>query len=535
MALRTLARRGLEETVVRARGGGATTTTATTGTIAGAWLRFRSDDATTTTTTTGEAGTREANATAEAKATIETLGSEGAPTEERKTRRRKPPTKETAAAGKDGGATSAKKKRAKKLELSPKEDSNVYVKNMPLGVDATMLKESFRKFGPILSVKPLNPEGPWPGGLVRFVRAEHAQKAIEAASEGGMGVIDGAPGPVVLRLASKRAEGDDDGASGDARAEEAQFLSSLVGEDGEPLDPVATAAALEKRKAELADRRRLRAEKLASQTEKAREMSAARRAERVAAGRENIKTFVPRYKRGSGGAGADLKLDPSLRASTTSRRMKDGAMAVGIARRRPPRANAGGRQRRGDGQDAKIQQALNDKIRQARQLQESNETYDYDRNEFDRQSFLLTHEKFDVRRILEKPRLGSDSPAMSDEERFDANKSWLMELAGVKSEQEFAYLKAEALEARAQQRDYDRLMRKRAGLSPFTDNFLAERASLEAVVSTVSADNILHEMSKLAVDTLDSNPYMKYADKIRLLEKLEREASALADVRAADL
>ena len=84
MALRTLARRGLEETVVRARGGGATTTTATTGTIAGAWLRFRSDDATTTTTTTGEAGTREANATAEAKATIETLGSEGAPTEERK-------------------------------------------------------------------------------------------------------------------------------------------------------------------------------------------------------------------------------------------------------------------------------------------------------------------------------------------------------------------------------------------------------------------------------------------------------------------
>ena len=226
MALRTLARRGLEETVVRARGGGATTTTATTGTIAGAWLRFRSDDA--TTTTTGEAGTREANATVEAKATIETLGSEGAPTEERKTRRRKPPTKETAAAGKDGGATSAKKKRAKKLELSPKEDSNVYVKNMPLGVDATMLKESFRKFGPILSVKPLNPEGPWPGGLVRFVRAEHAQKAIEAASEGGMGVIDGAPGPVVLRLASKRAEGDDDGASGDARAEEAQFLSSLV-------------------------------------------------------------------------------------------------------------------------------------------------------------------------------------------------------------------------------------------------------------------------------------------------------------------
>ena len=535
MALRTLARRGLEETVVRARGGGATTTTATTGTIAGAWLRFRSDDATTTTTTTGEAGTREANATAEAKATIETLGSEGAPTEERKTRRRKPPTKETAAAGKDGGATSAKKKRAKKLELSPKEDSNVYVKNMPLGVDATMLKESFRKFGPILSVKPLNPEGPWPGGLVRFVRAEHAQKAIEAASEGRMGVIDGAPGPVVLRLASKRAEGDDDSASGDARAEEAQFLSSLVGEDGEPLDPVATAAALEKREAELADRRRLRAEKLASQTEKAREMSAARRAERVAAGRENIKTFVPRYKRGSGGAGADLKLDPSLRASTTSRRMKDGAMAVGIARRRPPRANAGGRQRRGDGQDAKIQQALNDKIRQARQLQESNETYDYDRNEFDRQSFLLTHEKFDVRRILEKPRLGSDSPAMSDEERFDANKSWLMELAGVKSEQEFAYLKAEALEARAQQRDYDRLMRKRAGLSPFTDNFLAERASLEAVVSTVSADNILHEMSKLAVDTLDSNPYMKYADKIRLLEKLEREASALADVRAADL
>ena len=75
---------------------------------------------------------------------------------------------------------------------------------MPPGVDEDMLKRTFRKYGPILSAKPLNPEGPWPGGLVRFVRAEHAEKAIAAASEGELGALDGAPGALVLRLAAKK-------------------------------------------------------------------------------------------------------------------------------------------------------------------------------------------------------------------------------------------------------------------------------------------------------------------------------------------
>ena len=77
-------------------------------------------------------------------------------------------------------------------------------------------------------------------------------------------------------------------------------------------------------------------------------------------------------------------------------------------------------------------------------------------------------------------------------------------------------------------------MRKRAGLSPFRDNILAERASLEAVVSDIDKDNVLREMSKMAVNTLDANPYWKYADKIRLLERLEREATVMSGVTAED-
>jgi hypothetical protein len=71
-------------------------------------------------------------------------------------------------------------------------------------------------------------------------------------------------------------------------------------------------------------------------------------------------------------------------------------------------------------------------------------------------------------------------------------------------------------------------------LSPFRDNFLAERASLEAVVSDIDKDNVLREMSKMAVNTLDANPYWKYADKIRLLERLEREATVMSGVTAED-
>ena len=60
-------------------------------------------------------------------------------------------------------------------------------------------------------------------------------------------------------------------------------LTSLVGDDGEPLDAEAAAEALERREAEIANRRKIRAEKLMDQKAKAREMSEARRAERVAA------------------------------------------------------------------------------------------------------------------------------------------------------------------------------------------------------------------------------------------------------------
>jgi RNA recognition motif-containing protein len=525
MRLRALARGALAEALTRARfadeashRASASATRASGRAIA---LRFLS-----TTTTNGDddddAG-EDANATT-TRATNDDEGDDAtardAETAKRRTRRR---TAQTRA----------------RLEPSPRDAANVYVKNMPPGVDEDMLKRTFRKYGPILSAKALNPEGPWPGGLVRFVRAEHAEKAIAAASEGELGALDGAPGALVLRLAAKKPqEGEVEEMSPTPRRKSRKVienLTSLVGDDGEPLDAEAAAEALERREAEIANRRKIRAEKLMDQKAKAREMSEARRAERVAAGRENVKFFVPRYKRRTdGGSVDDLKFDPSLLASTSSRRSKDGAMGMGIAQRRRAAPSTRRREKRGDAQDAKIQQALTERIRVARQLQAENKTYDYDRQEFDRKSLLLFHENLDVAHIIETPRLGSQERAQSDEEYVEANKEWLMQAAEVESEEEFEFLKKEAVEARAQQRDYERLMRKRAGLSPFRDNFLAERASLEAVVSDIDKDNVLREMSKMAVNTLDANPYWKYADKIRLLERLEREATVMSGVTAED-
>ena len=79
----------------------------------------------------------------------------------------------------------------------------MYVKNMPIGVTSMMLRKTFRPYGPIVSAKALNPEGPYPGGLVLFVRAEHALKAIEATAEGKI-TLEGASAPLVVRIAEKK-------------------------------------------------------------------------------------------------------------------------------------------------------------------------------------------------------------------------------------------------------------------------------------------------------------------------------------------
>ena len=504
-----------------------TTAEGRTTTLAGSAFRFLSGGAS---TTGGEGETEtttsvEGEATVAAETTTETTTTAAAGDAK---------TVEPTSAGvkeKKRAKQKAKTRKSKRLEPSPSVESNLYVKNMPLGTDTEGLKAAFKKFGPILAARALNPEGPYPGGLVRFVRAEHAKKAIEAYEAGGIN-IEGSVGQVEVRLASKKGSDEDFKmdevpASISRRKQRGASmvdLSSLVGDDGEPLDPVAAAALLEKREAELASRRLARADKLESQKAKAQEMSEARRAERLARGQQNIKSFVPRYKRG---IDVDLKLDPSLRAATTSRRSKDGAMAMNISqrRKRTPQANT---RRRGDPQDAKLQQMLNERIRQAQKLQDATKTYDYDRNEFARVSTLLFTESLDETKAAVKPVLGGRQE-ISDEEYIDRHKDFLMDLAGISSEQEFEYLKNEALEASSQQREYDRLMRKKAGLSPFTDNYLAERASLEAVIAEIPKENVFYEMSRMALDTLDANPEMKYADKIRLLERLERESRVVAE------
>jgi len=506
-----------------------TTAEGRTTTLAGSAFRFLSGGAS---TTGGEGETEtttsvEGEATVAAETTTETTTAAAAAAGDAK-------TVEPTSAGvkeKKRAKQKAKTRKSKRLEPSPSVESNLYVKNMPLGTDTEGLKAAFKKFGPILAARALNPEGPYPGGLVRFVRAEHAKKAIEAYEAGGIN-IEGSVGQVEVRLASKKGSDEDFKmdevpASISRRKQRGASmvdLSSLVGDDGEPLDPVAAAALLEKREAELASRRLARADKLESQKAKAQEMSEARRAERLARGQQNIKSFVPRYKRG---IDVDLKLDPSLRAATTSRRSKDGAMAMNISqrRKRTPQANT---RRRGDPQDAKLQQMLNERIRQAQKLQDATKTYDYDRNEFARVSTLLFTESLDETKAAVKPVLGGRQE-ISDEEYIDRHKDFLMDLAGISSEQEFEYLKNEALEASSQQREYDRLMRKKAGLSPFTDNYLAERASLEAVIAEIPKENVFYEMSRMALDTLDANPEMKYADKIRLLERLERESRVVAE------
>ena len=416
------------------------------------------------------------------------------------------------------------------LTRSPKEESNIYVKNMPIGVTVQSLRQTFEKFGPVISSVALNTEGPYPGGLVRFVRAEDAQKAIQASMDGEL-EVEGSVGRIVVRLAEKR------GASAQTEEVDAVIeeparrrkpvgdLSVLVGESIGEVDSAAASASREKREAALAARRQQRAEQFAGEKAKAQALVAERRAERIAQGIENLKSFVPRYKRGEG-AGS-LTFDPNMRVDTSSRRTKDSEMALGISqRKRVARAPGGARQggRVKSDSDLKLQQALSDRIRQARALQEANKQYDYNRQEFDRQSTLLFSEALDVRHILRKPRLGSSQPEKSDEERIDEQKDFLMKMAGLSTDQEFEFLKKEAIDAYSQQREFERLKRERLGLSPFRDNFLAERASLGEFIADIPKDNVLYDFAQLAWNTLDSNPHWSYASKKKALSLLQKES-----------
>lgn len=447
---------------------------------------------------------------------------------------RKPRRKPGAKVASEG--ETATKAPKTKLERSAKEDSNVYVKHMPIGVTSTSLRKVFKQYGPIISALALNPEGPYPGGLVWFARAEDALKAIEATAEGKI-TLEGASAPLVVRIAEKKGAKEASAQSEESDEEAPRSrrpvgdLNSLLAEEDENLDPVAATAAREEREVQLAAQRQRRADNFANQKAKGQAMTAERRAERIAQGVAKIKTFVPRYKR-DGNNLVDLQFDPSLRASTSSRRMRDGEMVAGISQRKrvaraPSTARAGGRGR--EAGDAKVQKALNERIRQARALQDANKDYDYNRQEVDRKAILLFTESIDVRHIAEKPRLGSSQRQQSDEEYIDAHKEFIMEMAGITSEQEFEFLKNEAIEAFTQQREYERLQRERAGLSPFRDNFLAERASLAEIVADIPKDNVFHDFAQLALNTLDSNPDWSYAAKKRALALFEKESRYHAD------
>lgn len=57
-------------------------------------------------------------------------------------------------------------------------------------------------------------------------------------------------------------------------------------------------------------------------------------------------------------------------------------------------------------------------------------------------------------------------------------------------------------------------MCKCVGLFFFCDNFFVECVLFEVVVFDIDKDNVLREMSKMAVNTFDVNLYWKYVDKI---------------------
>jgi hypothetical protein len=180
--------------------------------------------------------------------------------------------------------------------------------------------------------------------------------------------------------------------------------------------------------------------------------------------------------------------------------------------------------------DPKTQAALDARVREAREAARGEVNFDWDVGEFEQTMRMEFDENWNAAEFNAAPYVpgfNTPPPGGSKEDEgsvLDAHKDWLMRVGNIPNDEVFNESKRVALEQFQHYKRMDEKERVRAGASPISGDFLAERASLADEVDGISTDSPMYAFAVKAVDALDGNAGWSHDRKIRALRFLASRA-----------
>lgn len=178
--------------------------------------------------------------------------------------------------------------------------------------------------------------------------------------------------------------------------------------------------------------------------------------------------------------------------------------------------------------DERTQAALDARIREAQELASGEEQWEWDPATYEYGARKTFDDNFNAAEYASAPYVpGFAQPKReyeSEEALLTRNKAFIMAYSGIRTDAEFDSIKRAALERFAYYKKLDQRQAENKGVSPIGDDFLAERATLQARVAGIHPENPLADFARRAVDTLDGNAGWSYERKTRALDFLARKA-----------
>ena len=444
---------------------------------------------------------------------------------------------------------------------------SIHVRDAPRGLDAESTAKIFKPFGDVARVKLWFANGASPTAVLSMGSAEEAAAAIAMLSGRK---LEGCAKPMTITVHKPGNKGDKDGekAKDESESESESAAAAappgpelpIVDVDDEMLakqkaamDAAATIAAeVRASRPKRTERRplspslvrgekascsrgnanhpRARARTAASAAARGPPRSAARRS-RVPASpsptRAPWNAWNPRRRACDKGAPGGR----SARGSTTLSRGSPRVGAGGGDRKKGPARRRAARDAFGMGAiDPKTQAALDARVREAREAARGEVNFDWDVGEFEQTMRMEFDENWNAAEFNAAPYVPGfniQPPGGSKEDEgsvLDAHKDWLMRVGNIPNDEVFNESKRVALEQFQHYKRMDEKERVRAGASPISGDFLAERASLTEEVDGISTDSPMYAFAVKAVDALDGNAGWSHDRKIRALRFLASRA-----------
>ena len=449
---------------------------------------------------------------------------------------------------------------------------SIHVRDAPRGLDAESTAKIFKPFGDVARVKLWFANGASPTAVLSMGSAEEAAAAIAMLSGRK---LEGCAKPMTITVHKPGNKGD--GKAKDASPNESESESEsesaaaaappgpelpIVDVDDEMLakqkaamDAAATIAA-EVRASRPTKRTERRPLSPSSPSERrplsqSREREPSTRARAYGGERGRARTTSQRGEAvaGPGVAITDARAMERLESATARMRQRGAGRAFGAglndAFTRQSKGGTGGgdRSKKGPARrraardafgmgaiDPKTQAALDARVREAREAARGEVNYDWDVGEFEQTMRMEFDENWNAAEFNAAPYVPGFNippPGASKEDEgsvLDAHKDWLMRVGNIPNDEVFNESKRVALEQFQHYKRMDEKERVRAGASPISGDFLAERASLTEEVDGISSDSPMYAFAVKAVDALDGNAGWSHDRKIRALRFLASRA-----------